>query len=78
MKQLSSVEAKTNFGAVLDAVEHGEEVIVTRNGKRVARIVPIDAPALSQAEAVRALIDFAGERTLGRPGWKAMRDEGRK
>lgn len=77
MKELTAVEAKVKFGSVLDAVERGEEVVVTRNGKRVARIVPALAPAMSQDEAVRRLTDFAKGRKLGMD-WRALRDEGRK
>ena len=78
MKELTSVEAKTNFGSVLDAVEGGEEVLVTRNGRQVARIVPVDSPALTKAEAVERLGAFASGRTLGKLDWRLMRDEGRK
>jgi prevent-host-death family protein len=77
-EELTSVEAKTNFGSVLDAVEGGEEVLVTRNGKQVARIVPVDAPAMTRAEAMEQLVRFASGRTLGKLDWRAMRNEGRK
>lgn len=33
-------EAKTKFSELLDRVEAGEEIIVTRHGKPVARITP--------------------------------------
>lgn len=33
-------EAARSFSAVLDAAEHGETIVVTRGGKRVALIVP--------------------------------------
>jgi prevent-host-death family protein len=78
MKELTAVEAKVKFGAVLDAVERGEEIVVTRNGKVVARIVPANDPGMSQAEAVERLKTFAEGITLGGLDLRAMRDEGRR
>jgi prevent-host-death family protein len=78
MKELTAVEAKVKFGSVLDAVERGEEIVVTRNGKVVARIVPANEPGLSQEEAVELLKTFAQGKTLGGLDLRAMRDEGRR
>jgi prevent-host-death family protein len=78
MKELTAVEAKVKFGSVLDAVERGEEVVVTRNGKVVARIIPAHEPGMSQEEAVERLKTFAEGITLGGLDLRAMRDEGRR
>ncbi|UOX88048.1 type II toxin-antitoxin system Phd/YefM family antitoxin [Amycolatopsis sp. FBCC-B4732] len=40
MIELSASEASRSFSAVLDEAENGETIAVTRNGKRVALIVP--------------------------------------
>jgi prevent-host-death family protein len=77
MKELTAVEAKVRFGAVLEAVERGEEIIVTRNGKRIARIVPATEDGISREEAVARLKGFAKGRQLGLD-WRTLRDEGRK
>ena len=37
---MTASEASRNFSAVLDEAEHGETIVVTRNGHRVALIVP--------------------------------------
>lgn len=42
MKEIGAFEAKNKFGQLLDWVEAGEEVVITRRGKIVARLV---APA---------------------------------
>jgi prevent-host-death family protein len=75
-------EAKNKFGHLLDLVEHGEEVIITRHGKEVARLVP--AGQRINREAARAAVQRirarAEQQKLGRfdwPEWKAYRDEGR-
>ena len=40
MREIGAFEAKTRLGQLLDRVEAGEEVAITRRGKVVARIVP--------------------------------------
>ncbi len=40
MQEIGAFEAKNKLGALLDRVEQGEEVIITRHGKPVARLVP--------------------------------------
>lgn len=42
MRTIGSYELKTHLAEILDAVEHGQTVIVTRHGKPVARIMPND------------------------------------
>lgn len=40
MREMTASEASRNFSAVLDAAEHGETIVVTRSGHRVALITP--------------------------------------
>ena len=40
MTTISAFEAKTHFGELLDHVAHGQEIVITRYDKPVARIVP--------------------------------------
>jgi prevent-host-death family protein len=42
MAQYNVHEAKTNFSQLLDMVERGEEVMVARNGKPIAKLLPIE------------------------------------
>ena len=39
-RQLTATEAKTKFLALLDDVENGEEIEITRHGRLVARLMP--------------------------------------
>jgi prevent-host-death family protein len=41
VKTVGIFEAKTHFSALVNDVEGGETIVVTKNGKPVARIVPI-------------------------------------
>ncbi len=43
MKQIQSSVAKAQFAELLDEVERGETVIITRHGKPIARLVPDEA-----------------------------------
>lgn len=40
---IGAYEAKTKLSALLDRVEKGESLTITRNGKPVARLVPAEA-----------------------------------
>ncbi|WP_420239452.1 type II toxin-antitoxin system Phd/YefM family antitoxin [Telmatobacter bradus] len=73
MRTVGAFEAKNTFGTLLDWVEQGEEVLVTRHGRPVARLIPNDsAPshALARAAAGRIL---ARARTAGGFDWAALK-----
>jgi prevent-host-death family protein len=55
MKQIQASTAKAQFAELLDEVERGETVVITRHGKPIARIVPDE-------EARKARIERAIER----------------
>ena len=39
MRTITAFEAKTRFGDLLDRVSRGEEIVITRHDKPVARII---------------------------------------
>ena len=53
MESVTALEAKTRFGQLLERVAQGEEVIITRHDKPVARLVPEGRRNL---ESVRAAV----------------------
>ncbi len=53
MESVTALEAKTRFGKLLERVAQGEEVIITRHEKPVARLVPEGRRNL---ESVRAAV----------------------
>ena len=79
--EIGAFEAKNKLGMLLDRVERGEEIIITRPGKPVARLVP-NAARIDKPQARAAL-----ERIRSRAGsskepftWAAVktdRDAGR-
>ena len=44
MREVQASEAKTHLPQLLDDVERGETIVITRHGRAVARLVPPDAP----------------------------------
>lgn len=48
MGKVTAFEAKTRFGELLDRVSRGEEVVITRHDRVVARLVPEGAPRLDE------------------------------
>ena len=42
MQEIGAFEAKNTLGSLLDRVETGEEIVITRHGKPVARLVPVE------------------------------------
>lgn len=41
---MNTQEAKTHLSRLLAAVEQGEEIVIARNGKPVARLVAVEKP----------------------------------
>ena len=83
MREIGAFEAKSKFGQLLDWVESGEEITITRHGKEVARLVPAK-PGFNRAEARAALRRMRERAELLKLGafdwseWKTVRDEGRQ
>ena len=44
MKQVGIFEAKTHLSSLVDEVEKGGEIVITRHGKPVAKLVRTDEP----------------------------------
>ena len=82
MQEIGAFEAKNKLAALLDRVEGGEEIVITRHGRAVARLVPhtggIDrSKARAAADRIRAR---AQSLRIGGFNWdalKADRDAGR-
>ncbi len=79
MREIGAFEAKNTLGTLLDLVENGEEVAITRRGKRVARLVP-DTGERDREKARRAaanIIALSEGMTLGGLKIKDLINEGR-
>jgi len=59
MRKIGAYELITHLSEVLDSVEHGQTVVVTRQGKPIARISPDAAEQREQvSQAVKSLLNF--------------------
>lgn len=74
MSTLSAFEAKTRFGEVLDRVARGEEVVITRHDKPVARIVPEGRPSLKAIRSAVADLRALRKEISANPGFQPLTD----
>ena len=79
MDTVGAFDAKTNFSALLERVERGEQIVITRRGKPVARLMPIaTARKVKVSDAMAKLRELRKGATLGGLSWKELRGAGRK
>jgi len=83
--EFGAFEGKNNFGRLLDLAEAGEEIVITRHGRPVARISPVQAVSSVRVDAARAAAARIRQRARHRGAgpfkweeWKSLRDQGRK
>jgi prevent-host-death family protein len=55
MREVGVYDAKTHLPRLLDDVERGETITITRHGKPVARLVPIVESKRDVAETIAAI-----------------------
>ena len=57
MREIQASEAKTHLPSLLDEVERGETLIITRHGKPIAEIKPMATqPARSRGDSYARLV----------------------
>ena len=61
---VGAFEAKTKLAELLDKVEAGESVIITRRGKPVAQLIAVKADG--EQERMRALVEEIKRSRVGR------------
>jgi prevent-host-death family protein len=81
---VGAFEAKTHLSALLDRVERGEEVTITRRGLPVAKLVPVKKvaegvhPLSEKLQALRQKMRERGFKPLTVEEILEFRDEGRR
>jgi prevent-host-death family protein len=61
MKQVNIHEAKTHLSRLLEQVEAGEEIVIGRNGRPVARLVPFQRGGARRPGAWRGRVRIADD-----------------
>lgn len=80
MESIGLFEAKTHLSELVARAERGEEVVITRHNKPVAKLVPISSgepDAAARRGAINALLRGARGRVLG-VDRNVLREEGRR
>jgi prevent-host-death family protein len=79
MITVGAFEAKTKLSMLLERVARGDEIIITKRGKPVARLVPAGTADHDRVdEAIAKLRALRRGTTLGGLSWKELRDAGRR
>lgn len=79
MQTIGAFEAKTHLSALLEQVERGEQVVITKHGRPVAKLVPATKiDKINKQQIISKLKEFSKQNKLAGLDWKALRDEGRK
>ena len=69
---VGAFEAKTHLSTLLERVERGEEIVITRHGRPVARLAPISAEGGSGGDVLARLGALRAGLQLGMD-WKRLR-----
>lgn len=72
MRQVGTFEAKNRLSALLDLVQTGEEIEITRNGKPVARLVPAEGRDIQGARDAAAVLRAI--RSQARTGPESLKE----
>lgn len=79
MKKVGVYEAKTHLPRLLDEVERGETVLITRHGRPVARLMPVpEARRRGIDETIAAIREFRKGNRLAGITLRELIEEGRK
>jgi len=77
VKKVGIYEAKTHLARILDEVERGETITITRHGRPIAKLSPIDVMKRPVAEVIADIRANRKGRTLGGLSIKELIEEGR-
>ena len=77
MSTIGAYEAKTHLPRLLQRVEQGEAITITKHGRAVARLVPVDHRS-APPQVVESLRAARRGVRRGRRSVKSMIEEGRR
>jgi prevent-host-death family protein len=78
MDTIGAFEAKTRLSSLLERVTRGERFTITRHGKPIAQLIPVEQ---HDATAIKAAVARMRELSAGLAlggDWREFRDAGRK
>lgn len=77
MEEIGAYEAKTHLGQLLDRAGKGEEFVITKHGRAVARLVPLEKTSEQARHAISTIETLRKGITTGGTSLKDMIEEGR-
>lgn len=77
MITVGAFEAKTHLSGLLERVAGGEDVLITKHGRPIARLTRVDAVDTARINDTIAKLKALRKGTTLGGDWKAYRDEGR-
>ena len=78
MTTVGAYEAKTHLPRLLEQVEAGETITITKHGREVAKLVPVSQRSTKPDEVIAALRAARGGVRRVRSSVRGMIDEGRR
>ncbi|MGH8996821.1 MAG: type II toxin-antitoxin system Phd/YefM family antitoxin [Acidimicrobiales bacterium] len=78
MSTVGAYDAKTHLPRLLEQVEQGETITITRHGREVARLVPVVHPSGIPSQVIDALRVARRGVRRGSQTVREMVDEGRR
>jgi prevent-host-death family protein len=79
MTKVRASDARARLSSLLDQVAKGEEFVITRFGRPVARLTPLrDVSLERRRQAIQRLEAFSKGQTLGDLTVRELRDHGRR
>jgi prevent-host-death family protein len=79
MSEVGSYEAKTHLPKLLERVAKGERITITKHGRPVAMLVPVESKTSQEIEEViRDIREFGKAHPRGDLSIREMIEEGRR
>jgi prevent-host-death family protein len=73
MTAVGAFEAKTHFASLLERVAGGEQILITKHGRPVARLVPIGGRDRDKARrAIERIMTSRRGLSLGDVSWRDL------
>ena len=80
MREVQASDAKTHLPQLLDDVERGETIVITRHGRAVARLVPVTSNKTARAkmpDVTARLQKVFGRKVISDKAMKEILDDNR-
>ena len=71
LEQVNMHEAKTHLSKLVERVERGEEIVISRAGKPAAKLVPVEAPK-PKGKRKLGILEGKGFRVPSEEEWAEM------